>query len=250
LTDFCLFNADSLYYRDQFCSMLFTLSNLYLFGCVYADGFSLDWRKCGGTSPRWPVSFVLTTLPFAIRVIQSLKRYADSGLNTHLINGGKYASGIVSYLFYFLWRHHGSNRDIFFILWCLFTSCSSIYSATWDLLMDWSLLRLHSPYPLLRSELIYSNHISLYYFAIISNVLLRFTWVWYIPTQGPDTYLRSFVLGLIEVIRRWQWNFYRLENEQIGNMDQYRATRERLLPYTVDNNYGEDAEDSTPNYKK
>lgn len=235
---------------DQFCSMLFTLSNFYLFGCVYANDFSIDWRKCGGTSPRWPVSFVLTMLPFAIRVIQSFKRYAESGLVTHLINAGKYASGIVSYLFYFLWRHHGSNRDIFFILWCLFTSCSAIYSATWDLLMDWSLLRLHSPYPLLRNELIYSNHISLYYIAIISNVLLRFTWVWYIPTRGPDTYLRSFVLGLIEVIRRWQWNFYRLENEHIGNMDQYRVTRERLLPYNVDSNYGEDAEDLKPSYKK
>lgn len=33
-------------------------------------------------------------------------------------------------------------------------------------------------------------------------------------------------------------------------MDQYRVTRERLLPYAVDNNYGEDAEDLKPNYKK
>jgi len=83
---FAFQNVDCLHYRDQFCSMLFTLSNLYLFGCVYANGFSLDWRKCGGTSPHWPVSFVLTTLPFAIRVIQSIKRYVDSGLVTHLIN--------------------------------------------------------------------------------------------------------------------------------------------------------------------
>ncbi|KIK00028.1 hypothetical protein K443DRAFT_101164, partial [Laccaria amethystina LaAM-08-1] len=110
-----------------------------------------------------PVEKVRRHISSVACVIRLDDRYADSGLNTHLINGGKYASGIVSYLFYFLWRHHGqpfSNRDIFFILWCLFTSCSSIYSATWDLLMDWSLLRLHSPYPLLRSELIYSNHIS------------------------------------------------------------------------------------------
>lgn len=164
---FALQNADCLHYRDQFCSMLFTLSNLYLFGCVYANGFSLDWRKCGGTSPQWPVSFVLTTLPFAIRVIQSVKRYTDSGLVTHLINvcwllhscrsfhrlitltgreirvrnrqlfvlfplaASRSAFFVIIPCIFLTALTLGSNRDIFFILWCLFTSCSSIYSATW-----------------------------------------------------------------------------------------------------------------------
>jgi len=36
------------------------------------------------------------------------------------------------------------------------------------------------------------------------------------------------------MLRRWQWNFYRLENEHLGNMDQYRVTREVPLPYTFD----------------
>jgi len=44
---------------------------------------------------------------------------------------------------------------------------------------------------------------------------------------------------MLEMLRRWQWNFYRLENEHLGNMDQYRVTREVPLPYTVDDT-GED----------
>ncbi|KAJ7778282.1 hypothetical protein B0H16DRAFT_882527 [Mycena metata] len=54
--------------------------------------------------------------------------------------------------------------------------------------------------------------------------------------------LRTWILGLLEVLRRWQWNFCmgfpyvdwarltcatdRLENEHLGNADKYRVTRE------------------------
>ncbi|TFK38118.1 EXS-domain-containing protein [Crucibulum laeve] len=225
---------------DQFCSLIFTLSNLYLFACVYADGFSPNWRKCGSSSPHWPVAFTLAALPLFVRLVQSIKRYADSKLITHLINGGKYGSGIISYFFYFLWRHQGRNRGTLFALWCLFNACYSIYASSWDLLMDWSVLRMHSRYPLLRPEVIYSNHIPLYYFAILSNILVRFIWVFYIPQSGPDMQLRTFIGGLLEMLRRWQWNFYRLENEHLGNMDQYRVTREVPLPYSFDDGNRED----------
>ncbi|KAJ7634890.1 EXS family-domain-containing protein [Roridomyces roridus] len=100
--------------------------------------------------------------------------------------------------------------------------------------MDWSVLRLHSRHILLRQELVYTNHIFLYYFAIATNILIRFTWVLYIPAKGPDTMLRTFIVGLLEIVRRWQWNFYRLENEHLGNVDQYRVTREVPLPYSLD----------------
>jgi len=36
------------------------------------------------------------------------------------------------------------------------------------------------------------------------------------------------------MVRRVQWNFLRLENEHIGNADQYRVTREIPLPYTIE----------------
>ncbi|KAF8966563.1 EXS-domain-containing protein, partial [Flammula alnicola] len=224
---------------DQFCSLVFTLSNIYFFVCVYVDNFSDNWEKCSVTSDHWPIAFVLGSLPLFIRLVQSVKRYNDSKLITHLINGGKYGSGIISYLFFFMWRHHQTNHGSIFALWCLFAVCYSMYSLLWDLLMDWSVLKLHTEHPLLRPELVYTDHISMYYFAIITNILLRFIWVIYIPKSGPNMMVRTFIGGFLEMLRRWQWNFYRLENEHLGNMDQYRVTREVPLPYALEERNGE-----------
>ncbi|CAK5261977.1 unnamed protein product [Mycena citricolor] len=217
---------------DQFCSLVFTLSNLFLFVCLYAEGFSPQWRKCGTSSRFWPLQFALAILPFLVRLVQSLRRFVDSGLVTHLINGGKYFSGIIAYLCYFLWRHQGSTPAL--IAWCIFQALYSFYALAWDLWMDWSIMRLDTPYKLLRKELIYTNHIYLYYVAIVTNTLIRFIWVFYIPKRGPDMMLRTFIAGSFEMLRRWQWNFYRVENEFLGNVDQYRVTREVPLPYLLD----------------
>ncbi|KAJ7359367.1 EXS-domain-containing protein [Mycena albidolilacea] len=232
---------------DQFCSLVFTLSNLNLVVCLYVEGFNSNWRNCGSSSQYWPLSFFFAILPFLCRVLQSFKRYADSGLNTHLINAGKYGAGIVSYLCYFIWRHKG-GYGVTFGVWIVFQTIYSIYALAWDLLVDWSILSLKGQYPLLRKELVYS-HISLYYFAIVSNALIRFVWIFYIPSPsiGPDMMLRSFIGGTLEMLRRVQWNFYRLENEHIGNVDQYRVTREVPLPYSLDEPRGDDADDDDEN---
>ena len=72
----------------------------------------------------WGVPFLIGSLPLVARLVQSIRRYVDSGLYTHLINvslvlslirgkglkcmqGGKYGTGVIYYLFYYLWRHNG-----------------------------------------------------------------------------------------------------------------------------------------------
>ncbi|GLB42048.1 putative EXS family protein [Lyophyllum shimeji] len=212
---------------DQLCSLAFSLSNLYLFG-----------------SPHWPAAFFLASLPLLVRLVQSVKRYYDSGLVTHLINGGKYGSGIVSNLCFYVWRHQGTtSRGTVFALWLLFNTLYATYASSWDFLMDWSVLNWRARHPFLRQELVYSSSIPLYYIAIVTNVLIRFIWVIYIPTRGPNMFMRAFIGGVFEMLRRWQWNFYRLENEHLGNMDQYRVTREVPLPYSFDDPHVVDADD-------
>jgi hypothetical protein len=65
-------------------------------------------------------------------------------------------------------------------------------------------------------------HFQLYYIAIVSvvvlwsgelltrmqvtNVVIRFVWVIYIPQSGPNFVLRSFIAAALEMLRRWQWN--------------------------------------------
>lgn len=74
----------------------------------------------------------------------------------------------------------------------------------------------------------------------------------YLPTRGLPFEVRTFVVAILEMARRWQWNFrkphslshlaagsdrdnsVRLENEHLGNIDQYRATRDVPLPYAFD----------------
>ncbi|THH19131.1 hypothetical protein EW146_g1993 [Bondarzewia mesenterica] len=219
---------------DQFCSLVFTLSNLYFFACSYIVGFRTDpWQQCAMPN-GWGVHVVLASLPLLVRLVQSVRRWVDSGLITHLINGGKYGSGIIYYLAFYIWREKGAGRGPTFALFCLFGTIYSAYASSWDFLMDWSILKPHAKYPLLRSELVYSSYTPLYYFSVISNVLIRFIWVIYIPTQGRNFAVRTFIAAVLEMFRRWQWNFYRLENEHLGNMDQYRVTREVPLPYSFD----------------
>jgi len=219
--------------RDQLCSLVFPLGNIYFIACSYAGGFGThSFQKCSKPT-HWGVPFLLGAMPFFARFGQSIRRWWDSGTITHLINAGKYFVGIAFYFCYQLWRHNGGHGTSF-IFFCLFGTIYSTYNSAWDVLMDWSLLRPHARFMFLREELLYSSHIPFYYLAIITNVLFRFTWIFYIPTRGPSVALRTWLVALLEVLRRSQWNVYRLENEHLGNMDQYRITREVPLPYSFD----------------
>jgi hypothetical protein len=60
----------------------------------------------------------------------------------------------------------------------------------------------------------------------VTNVLIRFIWVWYIPASASYLRTRSFFFALAEMLRRWQWNFFRVETEQVGNTDQYRVSQD------------------------
>ncbi|KAH7887084.1 EXS-domain-containing protein [Phlebopus sp. FC_14] len=236
---------------DQFCSLAYTLSNLYFVGCFYTHFFinlSVQdaWTTCG-TAENWGFYYVLGVLPFLVRFVQSMRRYWDSRLPTHLINAGKYGMGMLYYFFYFYWRHQNNvEHGASYILWCFTASAYAIYACAWDFLMDWSICKPHARHPFLRPELVYTSQIPSYYFALVTNVCIRFIWVFYIPSRGPSFTLRTFVAAALEMLRRVQWNFYRLENEHLGNMDQYRVTREVPLPYSFDmmhSNEDEDEED-------
>jgi hypothetical protein len=41
----------------------------------------------------------------------------------------------------------------------------------------------------------------------------------------------TVILGVLECVRRFQWNFFRLENEHLNNCGRYRITKEIPLPF-------------------
>ena len=151
----------------------------------------------------------------------------------HLVNAAKYASSILNVFFYFLYRHHGSQGTASFALWILFASINSVYTSSWDLIMDWNLLQSNARYPLLRSHLAFDDVWPMYYVAMATNVFIRFIWVIYLFGGPASLPLRSFLAALLEMLRRWQWNFIRLENEHLGNADSFKIIRDLPLPYPV-----------------
>jgi len=103
-----------------------------------------------------------------------MRRYHDTRLKAHLINGGKYLSNILIQLAgVFKTKMAGDTTLLVFIIISIF---STLYSYSWDLYMDWGLLRSREKGKMfLRPKLFYPTWF--YYYAIISNFIMRMFWI-------------------------------------------------------------------------
>lgn len=106
---------------------------------------------------------------------------------------------------------------------------STVYSYLWDLKMDWGLLELSSAFPLRKRSALPSHLQWVYYLAALLNLLLRLLWV---EVLLPSSLGFSSGLGMqlwvatsmcAEVLRRMMWNYFRLENEHLNNVGEFRA---------------------------
>jgi hypothetical protein len=83
--------------------------------------------------------------------------------------------------------------------------------------MDWSLMNPYAEWPFLRDTLYFKNP-WMYYLGMVSDIMLRFTWVFYVLLADKKEYapLVSFCIAFGEVFRRFIWCFFRMENEHKG----------------------------------
>ncbi|ORZ33832.1 EXS family-domain-containing protein [Catenaria anguillulae PL171] len=130
----------------------------------------------------------------------------------------------------FKWRSSQEEEE-WLIVWVLLSICATVYAVSWDMFFDWGLM--DPEHKLLRSELVFPSN-AMYYFALVTNSLLRLGWViqispghWF-PTV-PSSAI-ALVLAILEILRRVQWCLYRMENEHLSNCGQFRATKEIPLP--------------------
>ena len=189
------------------------------------------------TSGNW-VRAIFSALPAWFRFAQCLRRYKDTReAFPHLVNAGKYSTTLFVVLFkfldgVFLTATLGSDTNIFFILWMLSQSISSCYAYTWDIKMDWGLMEKNAgENTFLREETVYSSK-NYYYFAIIEDFILRFGWTVSI-SLGQINFFEDqhkewlpSLMAILEVFRRFVWNFFRLENEHLNNCGNFRAVRD------------------------
>ena len=71
-----------------------------------------------------------------------------------------------------------------------------------------------------------------YYFAIVEDLVLRFSWsISLVLSDRFSDYKEDIVslFAILEVVRRFIWNFFRLENEHLNNCGQFRAVRDILI---------------------
>ncbi|KAF8986300.1 hypothetical protein BGZ46_006922 [Entomortierella lignicola] len=220
---------------DEMNSLSYSIEQFEFALCAY----SRQWNDLAHTcslNQMWITPF-LTGLPAWFRFLQCLRRYRDTlEWFPHLVNAGKYSASLATLFFYFSYRNSGGAH--LKAVYILFSFCTSIYTFTWDVYMDWGLFRFGkhgggaNGHPFLRQELVYSNT-WVYYMAIVLDLIGRFSWIARLIPMNVNVLLLSFGLAFIEVLRRWQWNFFRLENEHLNNCGQFRAIKDIPLPFHI-----------------
>ncbi|XP_051787655.1 xenotropic and polytropic retrovirus receptor 1 homolog [Erpetoichthys calabaricus] len=236
---------------DQLISLSPLLLDLWSLICFYA--IEVNWHSlqtlnappteqldCSGYSRG--MTCLIQCFPPWIRFAQCLRRYRDTGsVMPHLFNAGKYSTVFIMVTFAAIYNNArerpqlASGVKVYLCLWVLTTCLSAIATITWDLRMDWGLVRGQR---LLREETVYS-HAAYYYCAMLLDVLLRVSWalnVSFAQMKQSDTAgFITTVLAPLEVFRRFIWNFFRLENEHLNNCGQFRAVRDiSITPLTAE----------------
>jgi hypothetical protein len=117
-------------------------------------------------------------------LMQCFRRYHETKLRAHLINGGKYFSSIlIQFVAIFNTKY---RNDYTFSAFILINIIATAYSYYWDLIMDWGLFRTNEKgKKYLRSKLFYPTWF--YYYAMVSNLIMRCFWI--IPLIRVDPWV-------------------------------------------------------------
>ncbi|KAH8419932.1 hypothetical protein KR009_004085 [Drosophila setifemur] len=242
---------------DQINSLVACIVDHYLIVRFYATG----WMRCANVKYCFEPDVmvpIVRCLPAWFRFAQCLRRFRDSGSKSvsYLINAGKYSTSFLVVIFATLrsqsdgalakrnqveivpgsYSHShpsaGGYANTFSnpYTWLFLASCvlASIYCYLWDVIKDFGLFRIfRGDHIFLREQLVYQR--PFYYFVIVENLILRLFWVFefvilYHNMASP--YNIKTVSSLLEITRRFIWNYVRLENEHLYNCGKFRATRD------------------------
>ncbi|XP_026858836.2 xenotropic and polytropic retrovirus receptor 1 homolog [Electrophorus electricus] len=193
-------------------------------GSLYRE--SMDWERHSKVA-----TCLLQCFPPWLRFAQCVRHFWSSGHSIHLLNAGKYSTVFLMVTFAGLYNTARESAglatevSVYLYLWAMATCISVVVTVSWDLRMDWGLLRGNG---LLKEQLVYSREVY-YYAAMLADVLLRLSWAINIllaQMKDSDAASVSSLLAPLEVLRRSIWNLFRLENEHLRNCEQCRAVRD------------------------
>lgn len=184
----------------------------------------------GNLCPRWErymLEPTIAALPLIFRALQCLRRFYDTRQTKHLANFGKYMASLSVVVFSALLSKKGWSVIVASIV-------ATVYSATWDITMDWGLGLNELKPQMLRSSgnaLGSKRHFEpwVYWSVAVFDILARCTWVQTLMPAGyftSNVAIREFMNGTtaaVEIARRSIWSVLRFEYEQVSNAGQFRT---------------------------
>ncbi|KAH6805420.1 EXS family protein [Perilla frutescens var. frutescens] len=218
---------------DQLCSQIPMLRNLEYIACYYITGSykTQDYNYCTSTTYYRDLAYAVSFLPYYWRAMQCARRWFDEGQRSHLLNLGKYVSAMLAAGAKVAYEKEKTVGWLCLVM--IMSSTATVYQLYWDFVKDWGLLQFNSKNPWLRDELVL-RHKFIYYFSLGLNLVLRLAWlqtVFHYNFEKVDYRVTMLFLAALEVVRRGQWNFYRLENEHLNNAGKFRAVKTVPLPF-------------------
>ncbi|XP_051122445.1 phosphate transporter PHO1 homolog 3-like isoform X2 [Andrographis paniculata] len=217
---------------DQLTSQVQAFRSLEFYICYYGWGdFRLRHNTCYENKIFISFYYFVAALPYLLRLLQCLRRVVEEKNAWQGCNGLKYFTTILAVCSRTAYSKVGGVSWMV-TAWITSVTATAI-STYWDLVQDWGLFRRSSKNPWLRDRLLLPYK-SVYFAAMILNVLLRLAWMQTVMNISIFSLHKQAVAALVaslEIIRRGMWNFFRLENEHLNNVGKYRAFKTVPLPF-------------------
>ncbi|XP_074381162.1 phosphate transporter PHO1 homolog 3-like isoform X7 [Apium graveolens] len=221
---------------DQLTSQVQAFRSVEFYICYYGSGgYAHRDSSCSSNDMNRTFHYIVAIIPYCSRLLQCLRRLVEEKDGMQGLNGLKYFATIVAVTTRTMYSRSRDSTEWYIIAWAA-SGVAAAFGTYWDLVLDWGLLQRNSKNRWLRDKLLIPHH-SLYFGAMILNVLLRFAWL-----QTVLDFQVSFlhkqtlitIVASLEIIRRGIWNFFRLENEHLNNVGKYRAFKSVPLPFHYD----------------
>ncbi|KAL9284923.1 hypothetical protein ACSQ67_024709 [Phaseolus vulgaris] len=225
---------------DQLTSQFQAFKSVELYICYYGLGEeSRRQKKCHSRGIYNVQYFIVGIIPYWFRLAQCMRQFYEEGDMNRAFNSLNYLSTITAMVFRTAFElKKGSSWKVL----ALVTSAIAVLQNTyWDIVKDWGLLQRRSKNPCLRDKLILP-HRSVYLIAMVVDIALRISWMQLVFEMDWSPLHKVAIITVtscLEIVRRGIWNFFRLENEYLNNVGNYRAFKSVPHPFS----YYDDKED-------
>lgn len=224
LAPFVFVSFSDFFLADQLNSLVAVFLDIQYLVCYLVSGSwsgdDVDKMVC--TSSSNGIRPIISFLPALWRLLQCLRCYYDTHSVKHLVNAGKYFTVFPVIVMATIYAtiesstvedHLGINKILWVIIcWAVVSLVHAIYTSLWDFSFDWGLWDIKNC-GLFQRRLLY-RHKVIYLVAIVLDLVLRFLWTLKLSLAiiwDTHTDLIYTVLVVGGVLRRFMWNFFRVE---------------------------------------